>query len=165
MKALAQPLNYAQESAPLSGHNLKNEQQISYLDFALTNLMGRYGVIDDNLVGSNKQSMHSEHDQRDNSHEHDQRDNSQVEEQSGLELELSLVVKKARNIRSMDVWRGADVFCAAFVADGSNKGQSAGTSRSILGTGGRLFQTEIMRGTSEADWTWNEVKKHQEVHC
>jgi hypothetical protein len=72
------------------------------------------------------------------------------------QLEISLVLERAKEIRSMDIGRGADVFCAAFVDDGSDQSSLRGNI-SRLGAGGRLFQTEVLRGTSEADWIWNQV--------
>ena len=50
---------------------------------------------------------------------------------------LAVVIERARNIPKMDLFRGADVFCAVFL-DGSPE----------------LYQTDIRRGSSEADWHW-----------
>ena len=50
---------------------------------------------------------------------------------------LRVVVQKARNLPKMDFGRGVDVFCALFVE----------------GYPG-LYQTEILRGSCESDWTW-----------
>jgi hypothetical protein len=50
---------------------------------------------------------------------------------------LRVVVEKARNLPKMDLGNGVDVFCALFVE----------------GLPG-LYQTDILRGSCEADWTW-----------
>ncbi len=153
MSSLAQPL----DSHPDSGIGYKNKQEITYLDMALMDLMGRYGVIDDRLVGTIKQSSQMGDYQQ---------DEIQVSERIGPELELSLKLERAKEIRSMDIGRGADVFCAIFVDEGSEQGMISfrGGSGS-LGAGGRLFQTEVMRGNSEADWTWNQVVTHELLCC
>ena len=39
----------------------------------------------------------------------------------GPVIQLSLLVERARGIRSMDIGRGADVFCAAFVDEGDDQ--------------------------------------------
>ncbi len=119
-------------------------REITYLDIALMDLMARYGMIDDRLVGIRKRGLQDENHLQD-----------EMEASEGLssQLELSLILERAKDIKSMDIGRGADVFCAAFVDEEGN--QSRGISR--LGAGGRLFQTEVRRGTSEADWTWNQV--------
>jgi hypothetical protein len=52
---------------------------------------------------------------------------------------LRAVVQKARHLPRMDFGRGVDVFCALFVEGGPG-----------------LFQTEILRGSCESDWTWGE---------
>ena len=50
---------------------------------------------------------------------------------------LNVTIERARNLPHMDFSKGVDVFCAIFVE--GNAG---------------LFQTEVLRGRSEADWTW-----------
>ena len=50
---------------------------------------------------------------------------------------ISVVVLMARNLPRMDVFRGADVFCAIFL-----EGEEL------------LYQTEIKRGRSEKQWNW-----------
>ncbi len=142
MKSLAQPL-------VSSLNSVVTGREITYLDVALMDLMGRYGMIDDRLVGISKQGLQPENSQQD-----------EVEEleRLGTQLELSLVLERAREIQSMDIGRGADVFCAAFVDEGSDQSMlSSRGGTSGLGAGGRLFQTRVLRGTSEADWIWNQV--------
>jgi hypothetical protein len=50
---------------------------------------------------------------------------------------ISVVVQMARNLPRMDVFRGADAFCAIFL-----EGEEL------------LYQTEIKRGRSEKQWNW-----------
>jgi hypothetical protein len=64
---------------------------------------------------------------------------------------VSLTVERARNMPLMDLGRGADVFCAAFIDGGDDELGTAG--------GNRLFQTRVRRGAAEADWTWDEVSE------
>ena len=52
---------------------------------------------------------------------------------------LSLIIQKAKDLPKMDVGRGVDVFCVAFLEHASG-----------------LFQTEIRRGRRESDWQWDE---------
>ena len=145
MDCLAQPLN----SLPDSESGYKKGQDITYLDIALMDLMDRYGVIDNRLVGTRNKNWKIEESQQ---------DVKEASERLGLNLELSLKLEQAKEIRSMDIGRGADVFCAIFIDQGSDQGIPSfrGLSGS-LGVGGRLFQTEVLRGNSEADWTWNQV--------
>ena len=51
---------------------------------------------------------------------------------------LSVVIHAMRNLPSMDVFRGCDACCRIF----------------LEGSPG-LFQTEVRRGVSEADWAWD----------
>ena len=53
-------------------------------------------------------------------------------------LVLSVVIERMRNLPKMDLFRGVDAFCFIFF-DGAPG----------------LFQTEVRRGLSEEDWTWN----------
>ena len=57
---------------------------------------------------------------------------------------LTITIQKARNLPRMDIARGVDVFCALFV-EGSPE----------------LYQTEILRGLSENDWTWGPDTRFQ----
>ena len=50
---------------------------------------------------------------------------------------LSVEIKSMRNLPKMDLFRGVDAFCYIFFESAPG-----------------LFQTEIRRGLSEADWTW-----------
>ena len=146
MKGLAQPLDSSHNTA---GTGYKGGQEITYLDIALMDLMGRYGMVDTQMVGINKQSLQVGNYPQ---------DGEEALERSGPQLELLLKLEKAKEIRSMDISRGADVFCAAFVDEGSGQSMLSLRGRSSsLGSGGRLFQSKVLRGTSEADWTWNQV--------
>ena len=53
---------------------------------------------------------------------------------------LQVIIEKAKGIPKMDLFRGADVFCAIFL-DGSPE----------------IHQTEIRSGLSALDWTWDPV--------
>ena len=50
---------------------------------------------------------------------------------------LNVTIERARHLPQMDLRKGVDVFCAVFVEGAPG-----------------LFQTRILRGKSEADWTW-----------
>jgi hypothetical protein len=50
---------------------------------------------------------------------------------------IKVVIQKARNLPRMDVFRGADAFCAIFLEGGE-----------------LVYQTEIKRGKSEEQWNW-----------
>ncbi len=141
------------------GSESPSVQEISYLDVALMDLMIRYGEVNDHLMGK-------VHKYAEKLHCPDS-DEFVVLDDFHPEIQLSMLVERARGIRSMDIGRGADVFCAAFVDEGDVQFKSTSTDRrpsldgeciSIgSGFGGRLFQTNILRGTSEVDWTWNQV--------
>ena len=70
----------------------------------------------------------------------------------GTKAIVQLRLERARGIGQIDLKNGADLFCVAFVVD-SRSGQGL---RGLL-NGNRLFQTKVMRGSTEEDWTWNEV--------
>jgi hypothetical protein len=70
----------------------------------------------------------------------------------GTKMCIKLRLERARGIGQIDLTKGADLFCVAFVVD-SRSGQGL---RGLL-NGNRLFQTKVMRGSTEEDWTWNEV--------
>jgi hypothetical protein len=76
--------------------------------------------------------------------------NGEAESGSGV-LQLRLLLQKARGVPEMDLFRGSDLFCVAFIGDWSS-------GQGMIDKGGRLFQTEIRRGRTEEDWTWNEVQ-------
>ena len=65
---------------------------------------------------------------------------------------VRLRLERVRGIGSVDLFGGADLFCVAFIGDWRS-GQ--GISGAIHGN--RLFQTRVLRGRSESEWTWNEV--------
>jgi hypothetical protein len=65
---------------------------------------------------------------------------SWVERRGGERDLITVRIKAARNMPLMDLFNGADVFCAVFVEN----------------TDG-LFQTQIRRGSSERDWQWDEA--------
>jgi hypothetical protein len=73
-------------------------------------------------------------------------------EAQGTKVFIKLRLERARGIGQIDLKKGADLFCVAFVVD-SRSGQGL---RGQL-NGNRLFQTKVMRGSTEEDWTWNEV--------
>ena len=140
------------ESAPVVNDEGKN----LYLDAALMDLMGRYGRIshhlerhgDDlaqkstftsvptipaNMLGNNAWTGV---------------ENTSLPNQ---EITVRLLLERARGVGRVDVFSGADLYCAAFVGY-SGKDQGNGEH-----AGNVLFQTTIRRGKSEADWIWNEV--------
>jgi hypothetical protein len=63
---------------------------------------------------------------------------------------VNLRLERVRGVGRMDFGNGADLFCVSFIID----------SRARHGNliGNRLFQTKVMRGKTEEDWTWNEVR-------
>ncbi len=138
----------------------KSGQEISYLDVALMDLMNRYGQINYHLIGNVHECTETLH----------HPNKFDVLDDSSPVIQLSLLVERARGIRSMDISRGADVFCAAFVDEGDEPFRSTSTIRTLglcgernsfgrgLGGPSQLFQTDIHRGTSEVDWTWNQVR-------
>ena len=157
IKSLSQPVALGGE---FEGGNIPGElgrgdgHEISYLDIALMDLMDRYGELNNRLIGK----VNNTHNSTSQGVLDDLDDINPV-------IQLSVLVESARGIRSMDIGRGADVFCAAFVDRGDDRIMSSDKASRLNGEdisssrdqGGRLFQTDILRGTSEVDWTWNQV--------
>ena len=126
-----------------------------YLDVALVNLMGRYGHIsnplerhDDDLAQSPTQVPAIAAHLIGNSDGDGGPGNLSLTEQ---DIKVRLLLECARGVGRVDVFSGADLYCAAFVGywgKDQGNGEDAGNV---------LFQTSIRRGKSEADWIWNEV--------
>ena len=105
-----------------------------HLDTALVDLMGRYGRISqDDFSGSDHAP-------------------SSGGGESDRKVLVRLRVERARGIGRMDLGRGADLFCVAFVMD-----TALASGKAVPVEGNRLFQTKVLRGRTEEDWTWNEV--------
>ena len=68
---------------------------------------------------------------------------------------VNLRLERARGVGRMDFGMGADLFCVAFIIDSRARHGYLGNLH-----GNRLFQTKVMRGKAEEDWTWNEVLLH-----
>ena len=128
-----------------------------YLDSGLLDLMGRYGQIsnqierqDDNQAQRRTQSQIPtiSADLIGNSNEDSSPGSLNIPEQ---EITVRLHLECARGVGRVDVFSGADLYCAAFVG---YWGQDQGNGENA---GNMLFQTSIRRGKSEADWIWNEV--------
>ena len=126
-----------------------------YLDVALVNLMGRYGRISnplerqgDNLAQKPTQVPTIAAHLIGNSDGDGGPGNLSLPEQ---DFKVRLLLECARGVGRVDVFSGADLYCAAFVGywgKDQGNGEDAGNV---------LFQTSIRRGKSEADWIWNEV--------
>jgi hypothetical protein len=78
---------------------------------------------------------------------------SEVTWDPDAEVVVRLRIRSARGIGMVDLQRGADLFCVAFVGDW-RAGQNL---RGEHIKGNRLFQTEVCRGKTEEDWTWDKV--------
>jgi hypothetical protein len=113
-----------------------------HLDDALVDLMGRYGQITSDAIFSSLPLPAEE----------GPPDGGDVP----LRLLVRLRVERAKGIGRMDLRRGADLFCVAFMRD-----WSFATGLPVTVPGNRLFQTKVLRGRNEEGWTWNEVCTHQ----
>jgi len=69
---------------------------------------------------------------------------------------VQLRLLQARGVGLTDLKEGADLFCVAFVGD-----LRVGQKWNLVGN--RLFQTKVVRGKTEDDWTWNEVSVHYDL--
>jgi hypothetical protein len=145
------------DSASLIESGQNGEPENLYLDTALLDLMGRYGRVSDQLERQeNNQSQRWTQaqipsisaDLIGNSNENSIPGSLNFSEQ---DITVRLHLECARGVGRMDVFTGADLYCAAFVG---YWGQDQGNGENA---GNMLFQTSIRRGKSEADWIWNEV--------
>jgi hypothetical protein len=141
-----------------AGCSFREERSV-HLDAALVDLMGRYGRVATELFfdsGRGYQPAEAEAAGRELADRYAWGDPRQEDApQLGNSLQqvlVRLIVERARGIGKMDLGRGADLFCVAFVGD-----WSPACGRPVTVPGNRLFQTKVRRGRSEDDWTWNEV--------
>ena len=120
-----------QQLKPTSSTRARGEM---YLNPALTDVMQRYGCIGspDPPVLRNFESE-------------SMREESMLGQAPPLDTRggfwtLAIQVVCARHLPRMDLFRGADVFCGVF----------------LEGFPGIVYQTEIRRGLSEAEWRWED---------
>jgi hypothetical protein len=128
-----------------------------YLDSGLLGLMSRYGRVSNQLDRQDDNQAQRWTQTQMPTIAADLIGNSNVHSNPGSlifpeqDISVRLQLECARGVGRMDVFTGADLYCAAFVGywgQDQGKGENAGNM---------LFQTSIRRGKSEADWIWNEV--------
>ena len=131
-----------------------------FLNVALLDLMARYGTFKEGFFENNTENSVQHHKPEHEKHGHSQLDCADSPRHLAMAAHIggadSVVVhlrlERARGIGWVDLWGGADLFCVAFVGDWRTGRRPHGNVK-----GNRLFQTNVMRGRTEADWTWNEV--------
>jgi hypothetical protein len=108
-----------------------------YLNTALTDVLQRYGRI-----GSPDPAGVSRHFEFQSMPMREESMLGQVPHLAsrGIAWKLAVQVVCARHLPRMDLFRGADVFCGVF----------------LEGFPGKIYQTEIRRGRSEAEWRWED---------
>lgn len=132
-----------------------------YLNAALVELMGRYGTARDRW----QHTCHPDHAAHDaacgdmhpawarTAHTSHLAEPIKAGEDSEDVLKVLLTVGSARGVSGMDLWRGADLYCVAFIGDwSSGAGRAADSDK-----GNEVFQTAIKPGRTEAEWKWDEV--------
>jgi hypothetical protein len=145
------------DSASLIESGQNGETDNIYLDTGLLGLMGRYGRISNQLERQDDNQAQRWTQTQMPTISADLIGNSNVNSSPGSlnfpeqDITVRLHLECARGVGRMDVFTGADLYCAAFVG---YWGQVQGNGENA---GNRLFQTTIRRGKSEADWIWNEV--------
>ena len=127
-----------------------------HLNSALFELMGRYGTMKSEVLEHSDGDQQIDHTQTAATDTGDAVTavfpDKKKEEQLVCDMVVRLRLERVRGIGNVDMFGGADLFCVAFIGDWRS-GQ--GISGAIHGN--RLFQTRVLRGRSESEWTWNEV--------